>query len=113
MKKGAINNEERRQTFEYKGKEYQYRINSGSLRKMEAETGIRISTTTVGTSEGRAKMLYYCTCWKEERVTLERFLRDWKFGLVSFRPGKKEYSMIGLSLLFRSKIINFKKKGEL
>ncbi len=86
---------------------------SASLRKMEKETGKRAEEIILGSSEDRYMILFYCTCWKEDSVTLERFIDDCKSGAVMFRPGAREYSRIGLHRLFASKIREFKNNGEL
>lgn len=106
-------NDERKQTFLYKGKQFQFRIQSASLRKMQRETGKRADEIALGSSEGKFTILYYCTCWKEDAVGLDQFLRDCRIGLVMFRPGAHEYSSVGLYRLFSSKIREFKKSGEL
>lgn len=107
------NKDEKRQTFLYKWKTYKFRIQADTLRKMERETGKRADEIALGTTEGKYTILYYCTCWKEDSVSLEQFLRDCRIGLVMFRPGAHEYSSVGLYRLFLSKIREFKKRGEL
>lgn len=109
----ANKNDERNQTFLYKGKKYKFRIQAESFRKMERETGKRADEFFLGTTEGKNTILYYCTCWKEENVSLEQFLIDCRIGLVVFRPGAKEYSSVGLYRLFSIKIRDFRKRGEL
>lgn len=107
------NKDEKRQTFMYRWKIYKFRIQAASLRKMEREIGKRADEIALGTTEGKYTVLYYCTNWKEDSVSLEQFLRDCRTGLVTFRPGAHEYSSVGLYRLFLSKILEFKKRGEL
>lgn len=80
---------------------------------MERETGKRADEIIFGSSEGFRTILYYCTMWKGETVTLDEFLRDFRLGAVSFRPGRREFSIVGLRRLFMNRILEFKKRGEL
>lgn len=106
-------NEDRKQTFLYNEREYQFRIQASSLRKMERETGKRAEDINLGSTEGKYTILFYCTCWKEESVTLDRFLLDCRIGRVKFRPGAREYTSVGLYRLFASKIREFIRHGDL
>lgn len=102
-----------RQTFYYRGIEYEYRILSASLRRFRDETGTDPESINLRSTEGRYKLLYYCTCWKGELVGMATFVNDCKTGRVSFRPGAGEYSGVGITRLFASRIREFKKRGEL
>ncbi|MDE6754503.1 MAG: hypothetical protein K2J82_07815 [Muribaculaceae bacterium] len=106
-------NENRKQTYLYRGKEYSFRIDSASLRKMERETGKRAYEINMGTKEGMWTILYYCTCWKEDKNSLETFLRDCRIGMAVFRPGKREYTSVGLYRLFATKIQEYEREGKL
>lgn len=102
-----------KQSFYYRGKEYQYRIQSSSLRRFQFETGSDAENVNLRTTEGRYKLLYYCTCWKGDYVSLETFINDCKTGRASFRPGAREYGGVSLFKLFAKKIREFKSHGEL
>ena len=102
-----------KQSFFYRGREYKYKIQASSIRIFEIETGLEAETTVVTSYEGRYKLLYYCTCWNGEYVSLEEFMNDVKAGRASFRPGAREYWGVSMSKLFVKKIREFKNKGEL
>ena len=102
-----------KQTFLYKGKEYQYKIQAQCLKKFERETGLVCDRANSRTKDGTLKLLYYCTCWKGIAPTMETFLNDCRNGKVSFRPGAREHGTIGIYKLFLKKISEYKRSGDL
>lgn len=108
-----MNKKQYKQSFYYRGKEYQYRIQSSSLRRFQNETGLDAESINRTSTDGRYKLLYYCTCWNGNYVSIDTFLHDFKLGNACFRPGAREYGGVSLCKLFAKKIREFKNKGEL
>ena len=107
------NKKYQKQTFLYRGIEFQYKIQASSLRKFESETGIDCEKANSRVKDGTFMLLYYCTCWKGFFVSLETFIKDCRTGKVNFRPGAREYGSLGIYKLFARKLHEYHFNGDI
>lgn len=96
---------DKRQSFSYRGKEYNWRILEASLRNCARKKEKRITDYLTCSSENVIRVLYHTVCWCGAVVEEDEFVNDWKHGFVRFRltPAEKGIKEIHRTLFYAAR----------